>query len=331
LKLTNKAGLCRSLVDALTAEDYDLISPPANVFSCTTIIDVPRPYFLRVRHEKNITVDVMDNVWLLDGSAVHYAVEMSNKNRGSDRLSEERFFIEVPVFGGEWKVHQLPEKKGSITDQPWYDVSKYYLSVKFDHYDPEEKVIEDYKRTSPWEWVHGIKPARERQLNIGAFALTLAGFQVEKCRVCFFFKDFDKRKAADGGSYPQYPVSQKDLPVWDDSMCKSYIMARMAIFIKSAELPDNELPGCPDEDRWYKPGQMALYKNENKTATKLFDEGDTAGQEAHLAQMKTEYPKATWRWEYRRGTDVRCETYCRGCNFCTYYNTNVKAVGKSEY
>lgn len=330
MKITNKACLSKSVVDALTFDDYDLSLPPPNIFSCTTIIDAPRPYFLRTRHDSEITIDVLDNVWLLDGSAVHYAVEMSNKSKGSDRLSEERFYIEAPIYRGEWAVHQkMPGTK--IEDQPWYSTDKYYCSVKFDHYDPEEKAIEDYKRTSPWEWVHGIKPSRERQLNIGAFALSLAGFPVEVCRVCFFFKDFDKRKAAEGGDYPATPIAQKNLSVWSNKEREDYILERMEIFIEASKKIDSNLPVCSEEDRWYIPGTVALMKNDNIKATKVFDEGDTDGMATYLEKAKMEYPKAIWQWEKRRGIDKRCEEYCRGHEFCTYFQNSVTCVGQSGY
>jgi len=345
VKTTNKYQIkSPSVVDALTADDYALVNPPANVFSCTTVIGAPKPYFLKRRHDKELERDVSDNFWMFDGSAVHYALEMSNMQPSTERKSEERMFIEVPMHEGrqipDWKCYLAVAEPGEtridVAKQEWYDKDKFYLSMQYDCFEIAEKCLEDYKRTQPWEIVYGLKPERECQLNIGAFGLRLLGHEVNKLRVCFFLKNWDKFQAGKG-DYPVIPYAEMYPNVWPNTMCEKYIIDRMKLFIACSKASDNDIPDCTFEERWASETEYALMKSTagkwNKKSSKNFKkfEMDNGFADRFQKEQETKYPASTFRIEERLGIDKRCADYCVAKRFCTYYNKTHIEVGQSGY
>jgi hypothetical protein len=333
MNFTNRTNIASaSVLDALRGDDYDLNERPANVFSCTEIIDAPKAKQLQRRHEKEIVVDYADNFWKLDGSAVHYSVEMSNKKTDKERLSEERIFIEVSSTH-DLKAHTLG-KGEKIADAPWYSADHFYLSVKFDNYEVDGGVVEDYKRTSAWEAVFGIKESRIQQLNIGALGLRLLGFPTAKVRACLFLKDWSRKDAASAQQrntyYPEIPYKEVDCPLWNDEYTAAYIIERLKLHVAAQAAADDAIPECSPDERWYRGEALAVMKEGNKTATRVFKiDGDRAEQEVLantcLASLKAEYPKNKYRIDVRPGQDTRCLSYCSCKQFCSYWK-NVHSV-----
>jgi len=342
--MSNMFGIkSKSIIDALCWDDYDLASRPANVFSCTEIIDAPKYQVLKRRYMQDVTTDVSDNFHLLDGSAVHYAVEMSNKAKSRERLSEERIFIRLPAETKKaWTAHTLAQD-GEIIDQAWYSASDMYVSVKFDAYEHDEATIEDYKRCSVWEVIFGLKDSRVQQLNIGALGLKFLGFPVNLLRACLLLKDWsntalkqaEQKEASMGitSKYPKIPYAEFEMTPWTEEDAKAYIRERVALHSFAHMAGDDDIPLCTADERWYKEGAYAVYKNDNKRADKLFNAGeDVTEAQAEIAahqyadQMTEESAsakkKATYRVEYRPGVDTRCagdKAYCACRQYCSYW------------
>lgn len=348
----------KSIIDALTHDDYDLADKPDNVYSCTEIIDSPKNKVLTKRHSSEIISDVSDNFWTLDGSAIHFAVEMSNKNKEAERLSEERIFIQIYLGEGfqnaEFTAHTLP-KGEKITDQEWYNTDDVYVSVKFDNYEYDEACIEDYKRTSVWEGVKGLKISRVHQLNIGAFGMRLIGFPVKKIRACLMLKDWsakdlkaNERKCAETGwkqTYPLIPYKEYEPEVWTDEVCRNFILNRVSLHMEAHKVSDDEIFPCTEEERWYRGESFAVMKTGNKKATKVFKTEDfnddreraLSAAEDYCKLLQKEKPGDTFIVETRPGNDVRCNgdvTYCHCKQYCNYwkekYGQNV-LVDTGEY
>jgi hypothetical protein len=352
VKLSNVYGVkSKSVIDALTHDDYDLTERPNNVFSATEIIDAPKYQVLKRRHLKDVTVDVSDNFHLLDGSAVHHAIEMSNKAKGRERLSEERIFIEVP-YGAqkEWRAFTLPEG-GKITEQRWYSESSIYVSVKFDNFEHDEGIVEDYKRCSAWEAVFGIKPQREQQLNIGALGLILLGFEVKGLRACLFLKDWSNAnlKSAEGRQsyYPPIPYKEFDCRLWAKSEVETFVVDRVAIHWAAWHFEDDKIPVCDEKDRWYRGESFAVTKEGNKVAKKVFKVEDyndnrqateNAARDFRLEVAATAKKGEKWDIQTRPGIDQRCngdKVYCPIREYCSYwkekYSSGVLVTNEESY
>lgn len=339
MKTTNKYNIkSKSVIDALTRDDYDNKNRPQNVFSCTELIDAPKAQALRRRHDTEIEADVSDSFWTLDGSAVHYALERSNKNKGRERLSEERIYIEVEKSNGtrKWAAYTLAVGQ-KITEASWYKPAAFYITVRFDNYEYDEETIEDYKRCSVWEAIFGLKKSREQQLNIGAYGLRLLGFPVKKLRACLFLKDCNARERADAKRrdtfYPEIDYKEFEPPVWDDNTIQEYIINRLKVHYQAIEAADDNIPECSPEERWYRGGKVAVMKDGRKSAMRVFAESERKLADACLESLKKEDAKnaGKYRIEERPGNDTRCnpldpnKNYCPARKFCHYWK-NVYSV-----
>jgi len=337
----------KSIRDALTHDDYDLTDRPMNVFSTTEIIDSPKSRVLSRRHDSEIIVDISDNFHLMDGSAVHYALERSNKNSEAQRLSEERIFIEVGIDDKPWRVFTVnPGEK--IIAQPWYREHVLYVSCKFDNYEIDDMVVEDYKRCSVWETIYGLKDSRIQQLNIAAIGLNMLGFPVEKIRACLLLKDWsavslrqDEQKGGD--TYPKIPYKEYDFPVWPADQTKAYIFERAFIHSNAHRMGDDEIPECNEEERWYRGEAFAVMKTGVKTAKKVFrvEAGSMTKEDAkkyaedHARELQSVAKKGeTFFVEERPGQDIRCggdKSYCSARTFCHYWVSKYGNKNNSEY
>lgn len=338
MRINNRYGIkSKSVIDALTRDDYDLSERPENVFSCTEIIDAPKAQLLKRRHQKELESDVSDNFWILDGSAVHYAVEMSNKNKNRERLSEERIFIEVTGNNGDrkWTAHTLA-KGQKVQDASWYKpADAFYVSAKFDNYEADGGIVEDYKRCSVWETIYGVKANREQQLNICAFALRLLGFETNGVRVCMFIKDWNRREYADAvrnkRKYPEIPYYEHECALWNDEFVRGFLVSRLKAFIAAVRASDDDIPGCAAEERWYRGESLAVMKEGNKTAKRVFrvngntqaDKEDAARlARACLIGLRVGDAKGKYSIVTRPGNDERCnneKNYCPARKWCHYW------------
>jgi hypothetical protein len=98
---------------------------------------------------------------------------------------------------------------------------------------------------------------------------------------------------------------------------------------------DDQLPLCTDEDRWAKPGKVAVYKVGNKTASRVTHSIQSAVDwlvwKGLLAPDRAEATVATLRaepsWKIQVGKDAyylehrppsypRCESYCAAAPVC---------------
>ena len=320
MKFTNEFGIkSLSVQAALTTDDYDMSSRPENVVSCTELIDAPKHQILKRRHSKDLVVDISDNFWTMFGSAVHYTLERSNKKQ--QRLSEERLFIEV---GEEFKVHTLAENQ-RVVDAPWYRTDVPFVTVKYDSYEDENRILEDYKFVSVWEVIFGLKKSRLEQLNIGAFAMNMIGFPVDKVRPVLLLKDWSNKeylqaeqKAREFGNvckYPPIPYHEEIHPVWTRETIENFIREKVTAYFAASHLKDDEIAPCNEEERWYSGDVYAVMKEGRKTAVKLFKISDdvTSDQARDAAEALTIELNGSSRGHYvekRPGMDRRCMEYC---------------------
>lgn len=355
MNFTNLYGIkSKSVLDALMYNDYDLAEKPRNIFSCTEVIDAPKAKILYRRYGKSATIDASDNFHSLDGSAVHYALEMSNKKNDTARLSEVRVFIDITDIS----AHVLLPGLDVIT-QPWYFTDHYYVAFKFDNYEHSDACLEDYKRTSVWEAKKGLKDSRIQQLNINGYGMRLLGYKVTKLRACLFLKDWSaaelKSQEASASArgiktdYPNIPYAEFEPDVWGDSECLQFITKRVGLHIAASTLEDDHIPVCTPDERWYRGESIAIMKEGNQKATKVVkvDDYETRDQAVATAEdllriYKEECKKpgdaAKYRIEVRPGNDGRCNgdrRYCAICDRCNYwketYGNNARGGAGEEF
>ena len=92
--------------------------------------------------------------------------------------------------------------------------------------------------------------------------------------------------------------------------------------ISYENIPDDDLPMCSEEDRWYTGDKFAVMKNGRKTALRVFDNEEEAN--TYMAENGGDYI------EQRKGEDRKCKDYCLCCHFCKYWNEHYREEETKE-
>ncbi len=283
MKLTNKFGLPKAIVRAVTFYPHE----KRGDISVTQLVGPPRIHQLRIRHPDEITEDVSDRLWALLGSTVHYFLHAA---RVDDALQEETMVWLV----GDVKLFGTPD---------------YF----------EDERISDWKITSVWAILDGVKPEWEAQLNLYKGLYRHYGFDVSDLEICALLRDWSKGRARQGGDYP--PVAFRRLPVtlWSKERLLHYAEKRAGLHQRCFVLPDSLLPLCTSEERWERPTKWAVRKLGNKRATKLCDTEKEADQFIDGLLAKARTAKVSYLVEQRPGECVRCEGYCNVSHLCDWW------------
>ncbi len=285
MRITNRYSLPTPLVRAVS--DERLYQP--GVIGITTLIKPPQMYSLEIAHADEIEEDASDRIWALLGSAVHEVLERAAVDNA---LQEEE--LSAKVLG--WTVTGHPDL--------------YH----------EPATLDDYKVTSVYAFLNGVKVEWEQQINGYAWLFGLHGFPVEEARIVAILRDWTKSKM-NGTDYP--PAAALTLPVllWSPEIQAQFIEDRVRLHkavIQGIEPIGVRItaPPCTPEERWRRPTTYALIRGSNKRATKVCD----TLQEADTWRAEQDKP-SEYRIEQRLGASVRCESYCRVAQWCPQYQT----------
>ncbi len=287
MQITNVYDLPQQLVDMATV-DYR-VAP--NEYRATSLLKGIRETILTRRHDADIIVDVSDMIWALFGTAVHDVLKRSEE--ASSELKEERI---IQTFGD------------------------YLLSGQFDLYCGESYVLSDYKTTSVWKIVYKNFDDWFRQGCIYAALLESLGFPVTEFRVVAFLKDHSKSKARRDWNYPQLPVYRHYFEITDKDIAdtKDWIQDRFRQIKEAENLPDNELPICTNDERWYSGDKWAVMKKGRKSAVRVLDTEKAATHYLETEMDAKGKPKGEYI-EIRPGENRKCDEYCYAAPFCNWY------------
>ena len=285
MKITNKYGLPGPLVRAVTNDPYKQVGD----ISVTRLIQPPRIVQLKKRHAKEIVVDVSERLFILDGQADHHHLERAG---GDNALMEERLSMNV----GGWQ-----------------------LTGQFDYY--EDGVLSDYKRTSIWAVLNGVKPEWEAQLNILAFLVREAGFEVNRLQIVALLRDWSKNRARRESDFPPAPVKVLRVRLWDKSEARDMIADLIRNHQACEDLTDDQLPLCSDEDRWIRSSYALFGRTKSGSWTKRARKVEASKAElfAYCDRKGIMVDDNTWKIEHRRGEPIRCLDYCEVAPFCNQY------------
>jgi hypothetical protein len=281
MELTNTYNLPSPLVAALKADWYH---QPGHI-SVTGLIQPPRMRQLIARNQDIISEDVSDRIWMLLGSAIHGVLDRADV---ADGFQEERLSIE----SNGWEV----TGKADLWESPG--------------------ILSDYKVTSVWAYINGVKEEWETQLNCYAALYRDAGFSVEKLQIVCIFRDWQKNRAKSGDNYPPCAAAVMPVKLWDPVDALKYIDTRVALHQEAESLPESDLPHCTASERWEKPTTYAVMKKGRKRAVRVLESEEVANR--MVDEGKGDYV------ETRPGESTRCEGYCSCTPFCSYYQEEIK-------
>ena len=289
--LTNIHGLPRTIVNALKRDPYSRGNADASI---TEIIGSPRIRMMRQKWRSEITEDVSERIWSLFGSALHHVVE---RGADSSHIVEERLFVEVLRMKISGAI-DLQEIVGTTEDgMPIVD-------------------IYDYKTTGVWS-VMNPKEDWDRQLNCYAYLIEKAkGWKVNSLNIVAVIRDWSKAKARTTANYPVAPMQVVPIKLWSFDEREAYVQERISIHQDAdrASQWGESLPLCSDEDRWFKPGKLAVMKQGRAKAVKLFEAGQMDEATAYAGLISGTV-------EARPGQNTRCQEYCPVAEWCDQFQS----------
>lgn len=282
MKITNAKGYPEALVRAVLADPYSRGVDPKDgqpaKYSATDLISPVQQVILKRRHADEIEVDVESRIWALFGQAVHHVLE-----RAGDENHEVRLYAD-------------------------YDGVKVSGQMDF----MGDGHIRDWKVTSAWTLVFKDRlPEWEKQLNIYAALARANGKTVESLAVIAILRDWSKTEAARNQDYPQAPVVEIPLRLWDQVDAHNFVRLSIGRLEVAALQPDPDLPRCLPDEMWEKPTKYAVMKPGQKSAVRVFDEKALADQMIH------DNPK--YELVTRPGERARCAGYCEAAAFCSQW------------
>ena len=280
MKVTNKMNLPQAIVDAVSVERHNA----KGSYSSTTLLKGACEVMLMERHYDEIEVDASDSIWAVFGTAVHSIFEK--------------------------------QKTGTIKEEFYsVDVLNSKVTGQVDSYDPETKILHDFKTASVWKIQFEDFDDWKKQGLIYSWLMKKCGVEVKACEFIALLKDHSKSKAKIDAGYPKAPtfVYRFDVTENDLEEIEKFIFTKVAEFEKAESVPDAELAPCSKEERWEGDTKYAVMKQGRKTAIKLFDNKDDA--EKNMAGLGGTYI------EERNAEPKKCLDYCACCEFCPFYKS----------
>lgn len=287
MKITNNHNLPLPILNAVLDDEYD---KGDSVLSVTQLISPPRIVLLQSLNADNLSVDIIDRVPALLGTAVHKIIEKGAKNL-DNHIVEERLFLEV--LG--WKISGAVDLQIDNGDGTW--------------------AINDYKVTSVYsvmdekiEWI--------QQLNCYAYlSRAVHGRRITSLKIIAILRDWQRRQAEIKPDYPAGQVIAVDIPVWTDEQQEWFVKHRVALHQEAKKFVDIglQVPYCTNQERWLRGEAWAVMKEGRKSAVKLYDNEEEARACAY--NLGTGHSV-----EHRPGSAIRCAgNYCMVSQWCRQY------------
>lgn len=289
MKITNQFNLPATVVNAVKDDEYD---KGDSVLSVTQLMTPPRIVILQDLNADNLTVDVVDRVPALLGTAVHKIIEKGSKNIPG-HIVEERLFAEV----SGWKISGAVDLQIDNGDGTW-EINDYKVTSVYSVMD--EKV----------EWI--------QQLNCYAYLASLLGRNVTSLKIIAILRDWQRKQSTIKPDYPQSQVVVVDIPLWSREDQMRYVVSRVMLHQQAKKLVDNGQPPfyCNDQERWLRDESWAVMKEGRKSAIRLHDNQESAEQQARALGEDG----GLYTVEHRRGNPVRCAgNYCMVSQWCRQY------------
>jgi len=270
MKITNKYNLPEPIYRAIS----QVWPPQEGRISVSDLIAPPLILSLKKKYWDQLEEDASERLWALLGQGLHYVLQ---KHTDGEYLSEER--LKVEVYGT------------TITGRP----DLYY-----------KETIEDYKVTSVFSFLLGMKVEWEQQLNVYAFMFRHYGFKVDKLQISAILRDWIKNKAWFDKDYPSIPFQTIPVEIWTPERATAYVYDRIKAHKLNAEIP------CTDIDRWKRPKKFAVKKAGTKRALAggIKDTKEDAERFAEEYLKKIASRKVRLEIEERPEIFIRCKQYC---------------------
>lgn len=279
MKVTNNHNLPLAIYNAC-ARPYP---KKEGRLSVTDLINGALVRELTIKHWDELQEDASNRLWAVMGQIGHTILE---SNAPSNSFVETKLEIK---YGDKWTI---------------VGVTDLYQRGR----------VDDYKWTSVYSFLYGLKPEWVKQMNVYAWQWREEGLPVNELNIIACLRDWQQSKARTETDYPQIPFQVVKVPLWDYAEQTRYIFNRVELFNKPAEC-------CTDEERWKKDDVYAVKKKGNKTARG----GKLCKGQLEADGFIESHPDQKWEIEFREGGYTKCEGYCSVSKFCPYMNEGKNA------
>ncbi|MBE3140164.1 MAG: hypothetical protein IMZ53_06235, partial [Thermoplasmata archaeon] len=269
MKLTNRYNLPLALVRACG----EFRKPVPNRIGAGALVGSPFIRDLLVKHWDELEQDVSEMLWMIQGKAVHWLME---QNVDIDEIAEEKF--QHPFDG--WTITGIP------------DLYK-------------NKRIEDWKLTSVFSFLLGVKPEWEQILNVYAYVLRKHGSEIKGLRINCLLRDWVISKTYEDEDYPKIPFHIIDLPLWTMEKAEMFIRERLRLF---SETPKP----CMQHEMWERGEKWAVKKKGGKRAIN----GGVYNHKEEAELWLEQADRSLYELEHRPGDRHKCKSYCPVRSVC---------------
>jgi hypothetical protein len=238
--------------------------------------------------------DASERLWAIMGTMLHNFIA---EHCGDNEISEERLTYH----------HTIGERSVAISGQA----------------DLLTQIGPDSYRLTDWKFCKVAALSYDKtnwlmQLRCYAWLYSLVGFPVKEAELVLILRNREAYKAAFTFDYPQSDVVRYPVDLWDFKTVESWSREMSERLILADELavagaPEDEVPPCSDEERWYTPERWAAKKKRATRASRVFN--NEADAVAYIAAR--EKPE-DYVIDHRLGRSVRCG-YCAARHLCSQW------------
>jgi len=281
VKLTNIHNIPNGIFQRVLA---NIQKPQPDIIRVSELKDPPLIKKLALENWDTLVADASEFLWSLLGSAIHAELSKANENV----LVEIR--ITENVFG-------------------------IILSGQIDRYEKDIETIADYKATSTYSFIRGLKPEWEAQLNLYKFLMEEVGCPVKALKIHAILRDWMVTNTVKA-NYPPIPFQTITVPMWSAEKTEVYIKERIKIH-QAEPLP------CTMTERWQEPACFAIMKKGQKKAVKASYK-DENGEKSIIKTrscaevLMADIKKPNLYIEERPSIAKKCKWYCLVRDICPY-------------
>lgn len=286
MKYTNKNKFNKIISEWLRNDTYD---HEEGVLSATALLKPIKSIQLMRKHWNDIEIDIENLIASRLGTAIHDSFE---KIQLKNFIQEQRYYAEIDgqkISGKFDFLEKLPDKKHKLSD---------------------------LKTTSVWAFVYGSNiDITIKQLSIYRWLGHQNGLDIiDTANIIYVFTDWSRAKARKGGGYPAHRCAVKTIKLLSLAETETYIKDRIKVILS------DDMPDCTDSELWKSEDKIKVFKDGNKTASKICDTKEQARDYIHFAStanlLKGKTPKYTI--DIVKGKVGRCN-YCDVRLFCDQY------------
>lgn len=284
-------------------------------FSPTRLSQPPRITELKRKYKDQIVRGAFDNWYAWYGSAIHQYIEDGLRAYGNDE-----FLIEETL-----KHTEDPAEFGrpDLTDPIKF-------SATVDAYHIPTKTLYDHKTLNIRGAGNEVKPEYEIQININAYMLRKAGYEVDKAYLQVFYGGWSVGASRYDKNYPSRPVQLHEVTLLPPEEQEKLYRKLLTEQLKYFKVEEEKLLECTKEQMWEQKAKIAVWPRKAPTTRRAMRLLETFDEVESYVSWKGLKPKDVYI-EFRKATRTRCEDYCEVNKFCSQYKEYEQMCNENKF